>query len=614
MILTQPDILALVEKPKNKPLLERAREIYVSHRLHLKGEGLQEFLAKIEGYENEDQYSLRKKLANPATVPIYAKETDLMNKVFSAQGFSRYYQFKDSSQEKLSADFIDYLSRDVGDGLSIRQWMRDIWLDKVNFDCTGVTMIELPENQESERPEPYATFRSVMDIHDIKLKGNRVEYIIFKTEVIEKDARYYIYRVVDDASDYIVVAKDGTFKIDDSKTLVNVWGYVPAKVISTQRDSKSKARTSYIWKSVDIANEYLLDSSIHTITKKLHGFPRYWERARGCKKCKNTGSISYLGADKVTPILKTCGDCHGSGQASKADVSDKIIVPTITQQGQPDNVPVGGYIQIDNETTKTQVEFLDRLEKIIHKGVWANKFDEQIRTGEADTATGVMVDVQAVFDKLALMSENAQEVELFIVNAIGEVRYGADYMGSVINYGKKYFVRSADEIERLYATAKKAGLPTAILDAYIEELIYVKFGNDAVELDRQVKLNRLEPFSHLSALEIGEVTVSEDDKILKLYFTDFIERYEQEVKPIALATVAEVRLKLADYVKEKKTSSPDNGGASQVQGDSLGKIPLALQQLALSREREIANGNASLADEISVAMTDLTKKLIEVVK
>jgi hypothetical protein len=46
--------------------------------------------------------------------------------------------------------------------------------------------------------------------------------------------------------------------------------------------------------------------------------------------------------------------------------------------------------------------------------------------------------------------------------------------------------------------------------------------------------------------------------------------------------------------------------------DNLGKIPLALQQLALAREREISNNNNQLAAEISQAMTDLTKRLIEV--
>jgi len=54
-------------------------------------------------------------------------------------------------------------------------------------------------------------------------------------------------------------------------------------------------------------------------------------------------------------------------------------------------------------------------------------------------------------------------------------------------------------------------------------------------------------------------------------------------------------------------AEPITGG-----GDSLGKIPLALQQLALSREREIGNNNIELANKISMAMTDLTKRLISV--
>jgi hypothetical protein len=556
VILTQAQILELVKKPKNKSLIERAREILVSHRLHLKGEGLQEFLCKIEDYENETQHSLRQKLAKPATVPIYSRETELMSRIFSAQGFSKYYQFTPSRQETLNADIINYLSNDIGDGLTLKQWMRDVWLDKVNYDCTGVVMMELPTIQTTTLPEPYATFRSILDIHDLEVSGNYLEYVIFKQEVFEEGkGKYWIYRVVDDAFDYIVISRDGKFKIDETKTLTNSWGYVPAYLVSTQRDFKSKARTSYIWKSIDIANEYLLDASIHTITKKLHGFPRYWERERGCKSCKGTGSISYPGDDGITPNILSCKDCSGTGKNIKTDVSEKIVVPTLKENGQPDNVPVGGYIQIDNETPKTQIEFLDRLEKIIHKGIWANKFEE-IKISEGETATGAMLDVQSVWDKLLLISENAQEVELFITDAIGEIRYGTDYLGAVVNYGKKYFIRTADEIERLYDTARKAGLPTALLDAYIEELIYIRFGNDPVELDRQLKLKQLEPFIHLTTSDVVALqSISEEDKLLKIYFNDFIERYEQE-KSISLSTIEEVKQKLEEYLKEKKVNQP----------------------------------------------------------
>jgi len=59
--------------------------------------------------------------------------------------------------------------------------------------------------------------------------------------------------------------------------------------------------------------------------------------------------------------------------------------------------------------------------------------------------------------------------------------------------------------------------------------------------------------------------VTEEDKTLKLYFTDFIERYEQEVKPLSFATIEEVNLKLQEYVKEKMpkgvlTEAAEQGG------------------------------------------------------
>lgn len=552
MVLLETEILDLVEKPKAKNLLERGRLIYKNHRLHLKGEGLLDFLSRIEGFENKTQFDLRKKLAKPATVPVFAKETDMMNKVFSAQGFTRYYQFTPSTQERFSQDFTAYLNSDIGDGLTLRQWMRDVWLDKVNFDCNGVFMLELPKEQKGALPEPYLTFRSVEDIHDILFKGGTIEYIIFKNELKDKDGVPYCeYRVVDSMFDYIVVAKDGNYTIDRERTIPNVWGYVPAKFISNQRDSKSIARTTYIWKSIDTADEYLLEASVHSITKKLHGFPRYWERQRGCNKCGGTGGIMYTDIDGITPLRRECGDCKGTGQLMKSDVSDKIIVPTLTANGQPDNVPVGGYIQIDNETTRTQVEFLDRLEHIIHKGIWANREDDKKQT-EADTATGVMVDVQSIWDKLFLISENAQEVERFVVNGIGSVRYGSDYLGSIINYGKKYYIRTANEVEQLYKTAKESGMSSALLDAYLEELIYVRFGNDPLELDRQLKLKVLEPFVHLSVKEVSEMQgVPVTDKAMKLYFSDFIDRYEEEEKPITVATIKEVQDKMKVYLKEK---------------------------------------------------------------
>jgi hypothetical protein len=548
VILTRDQILGCIKKPKNENLIGRAREIFTSHRLHVKGIGVQDFLAKIEGYENKEQYELRKTLAKPATVPIVGNETDRFTKVFSAQGFSRYYQFDAGSQERLDNDFRNYMASDIGDGENLSQWMRQ-WLDKVNYDSSGVLMVELPA-EPTPVPEPYLTFRSILEIHDYWFKGNKVEYIIFQKLVVEKDKRYMEYRVVDDKFDYIVREKDGALLIIDELTLVNPFGFVPARIISNQRDSESNARTSYIWKAIKTCDEYLLDASIQVITKKLHGFPRFWTRRRDCRKCKGSGYIATIGLDKITPISNKCEDCNGVGHAIKQDVSDITILPTITEQGQPDNIPAMGYVQPELDTPKQQVEELERLQEMIHTGIWG---DDDITTSssEAETATGRVLDAQQMYEKLTVVSQNAQEVELFITNTFGAIRYGSAFKGAIINYGKRYFIRTADEVEQLYMTAKKGGLPSHLLDAYIEELIYIRFGNDPMELQRQLKLNQIEPFIHLTDAELKGIEATREDKLLKVYFTDYIERYEREVKPVVISTEAEIIAKLDEYNREK---------------------------------------------------------------
>lgn len=549
MVLSREQIIDFIKKPKSENLIVRARELFAAHRLHVKGIGVQEFLAQIEGYENEAQYNLRKKLAKPATVPIVSKETEPFTKIFSAQGFSRYYQFADGGQEKLERDFREYLGGDIGDGENMFQWMKQ-WLDKVNFDSSGVFMIELPA-EATIVPEPYLTFRSILEIHDYSFRGNKVEYIIFKTEKRTSDGvRYDEYRVVDDKFDYIVRAKDGAFQIIDDLTIPNPFGFVPARVISNQRDSISKARTTFIWKAIETCDEYLLDASIQVITKKLHGFPRFWARQKDCRKCKGSGYISLIGPDKITPIKNKCDDCKGLGHALKQDVSDITIVPNLTEQGQPDNVPVMGYVQPELETPKQQVEELERLAKVIHIGIWSNN-DQERSSKLSETATGRILDVQALWDKLQSVSENAQEVELFVTNTMGAIRYGSAYKGAIINYGKKYFVRTADEVEQLYLTAKKGGLPSSLLDAYVEEIIYIRFGNDPLELQRQLKLNEIEPFIHLSDAEVRDLTVTADDRLMKVYFSDYIERFEREERPVVMATTEEILAKITEYNKAK---------------------------------------------------------------
>ena len=549
MVLDDKQIKSLIEKPYSKALIDRAKQLFKSHRLHIKGVGVDDFLARIEQYENEAQHNLRKRLAKPATVPIFGKELAPFSKAFSAQGFNRYYKFK---TETAQADFKKYLTTDLGDGMNMLQWMR-YWLEKVNYDSTGLMMVELPSESEEEL-NPYICFKSITDIHDIEFEGNTVEYVIFKWEneveeysKVLPNSKVEYFRVIDAELDRIYKREDGIVSEIVDKQLKNKFGYVPAIAISNQMDSISEARTSYIWQSIGIADEYLLDSSIHTISKKLHGFPIKYMRQQGCKTCSGSGMLSnprYADDNSLSQTMN-CGSCNGSGYSLKSDVSDVVIIPTPTQ-GEPDVLPVAGYVQPDIATLAEQRVEADWIRVQISKAIWTS--DDSISTGSSDkTATGVVHDVQSIHDKLNVVSENGEEVERFLTNALAEIRYGSDFIDASINYGRRYFVRTADETERLYEAARTANLPTHLLDAYIEELIYVKFGNDPMELERQLRLNQIEPFIHLSAKEVKDLGVSQSDLFFKIYFNDYVEQYEREGNSIVLSSANDILAKIKTY-------------------------------------------------------------------
>lgn len=547
IFLTEQDIIERIKNPKNRELVKRGKELLKSHQLHVHGVGVDDFLSKVENYENDAQLINRKKTTKPATVPIFGKELSTFNKVFSAQGFSRYYDISNESIG-LENDFKNYL-KNIGEGLSMSEIMEEIWLDKVNYDPNGVFMVELPE-EPTAKPEPYVTFRSICDIHDIDYEGKEIEYIIFVESKLDNDGQYFEYRIIDNNYDYIAIERDNKIEIQKDKTLKNIWGYVPATFISNQRDSCSKAKTSFIWRAIGIADEYLTDSSLHSVLKKLHFYPIFWMRERGCKDCSGEGNRTIDGE------LFPCTSCKGSGYSLKKDVSDGVIIPQLTEAGQQDSLPVAGYVQPDISTLAEQRAEMDWLKSFIHCGIWADEENYQTQNSSEKTATGEIMDVQTIHDKLLMVTKCAEGVELFLTNCIGQARYGSAYNGASINYGRRYFVRSAFEIEQMYEAAKKAELPNSILSAYREELLYVKFGNDQVQLNRQLKLMELEPLPDYTLQQLKDIEADKSDIFMKIYFVDYIERYEREVKPIAMASIEEIRLKLEQYNSEKINKQP----------------------------------------------------------
>lgn len=536
MILQDEQIKQYIKQPFNHELIEHGRNIYRQHIRHVKGIGVDKFLVekKMEAFERTAQLELRTRFAKPSTLPIYSKELATFYKALDSPGTSRYYNAGSAEADKA---FKQYLETDIGGGMNMRKWMHDMWCDRVNFDPMGVFLIDSPPGKNA----PYVVYKSINDIIDLQFTGNKIEYLITKErDRITETGTKKVYRYMDDER-FVLIVVDGE-TVSFEAPIKNTIGYVPAMMLSTLHDVAG-GRTTYIWESMGLGDTHLVDSSVHEITKHRHGFPKEWQLEQACRKCNGTKKF-YTGklTEEGVAISYDCDTCGGSGLAKSYDVSDIIIKPPASKT-DGDVGEVGGFITPDIESVKHQLIELDRTERWIHMAIWSEGevVTETTSTDTTKTATEVSLDAQAFYPKLNKFSNNAEAVEKFLTDTIGHFLY-ASYKQSVINYGRKYFLRSEYQAEQDYNNAKKAGLSEEMLDSYLEELIYVKFGSDPVELKRQLTIKEVAPFVHMTVQQVKEAGASQADYMMKLYFSDYLKELEAK-DPTLLLTTPPMRIR-----------------------------------------------------------------------
>lgn len=556
-ILSNDDIISLIKKPLAASDLEAAIALQNRHKLHISGEGFDDLLnERIAGLESNSYAGIKKSQAKCTTPRIFSQILNQYRKAFRAQGFSRVYMF-DKNSEDLNKDFRNYLT-DIGGGLSLREMMQSVWFKNMFEDFNGVFTVELP-SEESEVAEPFIKFFPTEFIHDISVNGKNVEYLILSRKInIKVGNRMELvteYRVIDDVRDVKLIQgrggdiefakavdSDGNNIIDE---IPNPWGYVPAIQTSTLRKSVNSdiLKASPIWEVIPEADHYLSVSNAHVVSVKLHQYPIFYSLPSVCSTCNGEERIVVRDKSGIE-TSHTCTACNGAGLApmhQKGDVSEGILLPE-PEEGQSFEAKAPcGYVTPDIASLKDQRDELLFIELNIEKGALGTEGVLSNKT-KRETATGKEIDFQPLLDELDTFSTAAEEVERFLTDAIGYIRYRDEYVGSNIHYGRRYFVRGIVSLEQEYLEAKAKGLPSTILKSILEEIIFTRFENNPEDQLRHLMLIGITPQPTLSIeleadyLRLVDMmqrgVMTKDEWVVKLNFNDLIERFEIEFGPI----------------------------------------------------------------------------------
>jgi hypothetical protein len=607
MVLTEEQIKEKIKKPEALDDIAKASKLHSNLQLHVNGKGYETkwLKNKADGFESNNTLKKKQHYCRPKTPRIYQGVTKQYAKIFRAKGNTRLYQFKDE-RKQLESEFKKILG-DCSFGLSIQQFMQVIWFRAFIEEPNGFVAVELkPADQlkDPNKEEPYVTFYCMDDIHDYEYINNELQYIILKSEVYQNDQKYDAFRVIDSETDSLWYKDGDEIKpvIITEKTQVEQEGEVyvsrpdsypmkfkkiPFIQVSNYRASATEDnyKINPLTRSLPNADSYLSLSDDHTICVKLHQHPIMYSYPLTCVTCNGLKTLKRpLDSNRDEYEYFDCTTCNGTGHMSafKADLSQGISLPVtdnMEENGFPAAQAPAGYITPELESLKEQrIEMKDEQDFIEYAclgvvGILARDTQTQV------TATKAELDMQPLIDTLSEISANAEQVEKYLTDRIGEVLYQDAYVGSSIHYGRLYFLKSIETLYLEYDAAKKSGATEGQLKEILRTINYIKFENDALAELRAQMLLDLEP---MPTKTIAEVVLFKDaiDQAtynLKANFLDLVNKFENEFGNIVyykseqenltyLKRVEEIKSILIKYAEQIRpiSISPDNGQQGQL--------------------------------------------------
>lgn len=542
-MLTSQQVLEILRDKGSK--LDGLKKEHKELLMHVHGVGVVEHLTKIEGLENDTKIALRKKLSR-SNKDLFADILRQTDKIFNSQGGSKVYLFKNKKRSIEFTERINNLNNEEG----LTQWLKTYFVDKLVVDPNGLFMIEHKDGI------PYPVYKSILTIKYYEQKGRWVENIVF--EPVEIDNKKYV-RVYDEAFDYTYLYEKDSLTLIDEQTYPNVWGYVPAITCSDITDTLTDFKKSTIYEQIELANEYLRENSVKTISSYHHKYPVFWMYQSSCPVCAGMGFVNKTDiSGEITQ--HTCYACGGSRLSTKKDVSDvKLITPPQSNDDPQITPDIAGYVVPPIDALKFMNEDLKTLRDMIYFSHWGTIIN---RDDNEKTAFEVASNIQPMQDRLNQYTNSLEDTEKKLTDMLGDYLY-QDYEGCSINYGRNYIIKSPNQYLTEYLEEKSKGASYTTLNSKLSMYYNALFANDEYSRIINLKLIEVEPWVHNTTKEVKEWQLPINEFNRKVYYNDWVTSKTKD--ELFAKSVIDLQKDLISFTNDK-TKENDTEEVQRVSG------------------------------------------------
>ena len=574
--MLKSQIKEILKSPKNRATISKA--VRHEHRLRFHIDTnmeannvrlvVNDFLNYVKGLLPKDKYQIFLQLF---CFPIATNE--LTEEILSA--LEKVYDGKDAYEEYnfISPQELDDWNSYRSEVINAYSFWRGTAFEKMKTCINGFIIVDLKEEQETEKPEPYFYFTPISDIKDFECKTNGdVDWILIEQE----NSRLAVF---DDES-YRV------FELNDKKEIVGEaiienthdLGYCPASFFWNDKLTEDNKALKKSPLSNQLAN---LDWLLFFLTSKKHldlyaPYPIYSGYQQDCEfENKNNGDYCDAGfiKNKVGEYYVdrsgTLNKCPVCADSRLAGVGSFVEVPLPNRDNDFKDLrnPVQ-ITSIDVNSLKYNVDEVQRLNDKIYAAVVGSGGD--MKMDKAFNKDQVKANTESRRNVLLSLKKNFEKIQSWTEDTVCRLRYGATYLSNTIFYGSDWYLYDVDQLTEQYKLAKEAGATDYQLDLIQDQIIETENKNNPMALQRAEILKNLEPYRHQTraeVLEMMEKGFGDKDLIaVKLNFATFVLRFERENTDIvefgsALSFSNKINIILNTF-KDYGRTEQINGGAS----------------------------------------------------
>lgn len=520
---------------------------------------LTDFLSNVSSLIPDDKFRIFKLLFR---FPIKTNEVtgiafDKLFRVYDGRDPKYNYQFRNT---ELRDDWEWYRQEKLHEP---EIWKSVGW-EHLKTEINSVLVVDLPEKQEGNRPDPYFYWLRINDVLTFSADPmtGQMHWIIF-FQGRDKVA------VIDDKSYRIFAFDKGNITGDPIIENPHDLGYCPARFFWDKPISLDEPdiKRSPITKQLESLDWYLFFHISKRHLDTYAGYPIYSGYAMDCDFHNDeTGDYCDGGflKDKHDHWkydangLVRCPLCS-SKRISGAGSFVEVPIPG---EGQPDLHDPVKITTVDRHSLEYNVKEEERLKDAIIDGTVG--VDSPVLTSQAVNEKQVSASYDSKTTILQGIKESLERAQKWTDETVCRLRYGNDFISASISLGTDFYLMSPSDLRSLYNSAKNAGASESELDSIQKQIIETEYRDNPLELQRMLILNELEPYRHIGrqeALTLYEKNIMpESDLRIKMNFPDYVRRFEREnTNVIEFGSaipfnekINRIRAEFEKYVEEEK--------------------------------------------------------------